>query len=432
MHSFKIVNLLLMFILIAQNISFGQANYNQCDQTLLLCPQKTETISNVGADKSFCTFCEDDFTLCFTPFNTIWLKFETNATGGDVNVNFSNIVFETNPNQGNQLQATIFSALAPCDGTTYSMVGSCVTNATGNFSVSGLGLLPSTTYYVVVNGAKNGGATLPAEATMNVSVSGNGINRPTPSIGIGIPNDTLCIGESYFFYTTLTNCPDSTTYKWFINGNLVAVTDSTFFETSAIQNGDVVTVSNTCFEQCQVEVSDNSIPFTVIDFTVSAGLDMSIELGKSTVLQGNTDFGTTYYWTPSTTLSSPTDLHPIAKPEQTTTYYLVGTKDGCTLKDGVTIFVDDNLAITNTFTPNGDGFNDSWEIPVLEKYPNCLVQIFDRWGQLVYQSTGYAANKAWNGTAKGKQMEASVYFYVIEVRDPEFPKPIRGSITLIR
>ncbi len=431
MSQFKIVKLLLILLLVSPNLGFGQATYNNCDQALLLCPQNPQTITNIGATKSLCPFCEDDFTLCFTPNNSIWLKFETNTTGGDVTVNFTNVVFETGVNQGNQLQATIFHALAPCDGTTYSMVGSCEIGVIGNFSVNALGLLPLTTYYVVVNGAQNGGATMPAEATMDVSVSGNGFDRPTPSIAIGIPNDTLCPGETYIFYTTLTNCTDSSTYQWFINGALVAVTDSTFFETAAIKNGDVVSVSNTCFSQCQMEVIDSSIPLTVLDFAVNAGNDATIKQGQSIVLQGSTN-ADSYVWTPAFFLSSTLTLTPIASPEVTTNYYLVGTKNGCTLSDGVTIFVDNMLEITNTFTPNGDGFNDRWEIPSLESYPDCIVQIFDRWGQLIYQTTGYNSNKAWNGTHKGKEMEASVYFYVIEVRAPEFPKPIHGSLTLVR
>ena len=431
MSSFKTVNLLLFFLMAVLNNTFGQATYNNCDQALLLCPQKTETVTNIDANKSLCPFCEDDFTLCFTPNNTIWLKFETNATGGDVNINFTNVQIQNIANQGNQLQATIFSALAPCDGTTYTMVGTCELSATGNFSVSGIGLLPATTYYVVVNGAMNGAATSPAQATMDVRASGNGIDRPTPAIYISIPTTTLCPGEPYVFYSSLTDCTDSSAYQWYINGELIAVTDSSFLETTALQNGDILSVSSTCFGQCSVEISASTPPLTVLEFFVDAGVDTRIKQGQSSILQGNTD-ATAYYWTPTLFLSSNSSITPIASPEVTTTYNLVGTKDGCTLSDAMTIFVDDILNITNTFTPNGDGFNDTWEIPSLESYPNCLVQIFDRWGQLLYQTTGYGANKAWNGTSKGKDMEPSIYFYVIDVRDPEFPKPIRGSLTLVR
>lgn len=427
----KSVNLLLILLMAFQNIVFGQATYNNCDQALLLCPQKTETISNIGATKSLCPFCEDDFTLCFTPENTIWMKFETNATGGDVNVNFTNLIFQVNPNQGNQIQATIFEALAPCDGTTYTMVATCINNASGNFSVSALALNPSTTYYVVVNGAKNGASTIAAEATMDVSITGSGVDRLTPFISITILEDTLCLGETYTFYTTVTNCSDSSSYNWFINGNLVAITDSSFFETSAIQNGDVVTVTNTCFSQCPVDVTISTAPLVVITLQVDAGPNSTIKQGQAVKLIGSTT-GATYLWTPAFTLSSPAVLHPIAKPDVTTTYYLTATLNGCSLTDNVTVFVDETLNITNTFTPNGDGYNDKWEIPSLDDYPNCLVQIFDRWGQILYQTTGYGSKKAWDGTSNGKLMEPSVYFYVIDVRNDDFPKPIRGSITLVR
>jgi gliding motility-associated-like protein len=431
MKSFKIVNLLLFFLVALQNMIFGQAAYNNCDQALQLCPQNTEFISNIGADKSLCPFCEDDFTLCFTPNNTVWMKFETNATGGNVDVTFSNLQFQINPNQGTQIQATIFEALAPCDGSTYSLVGNCITSATGIFTVSALALNPSTTYYVVVNGAKNGGATIAAEATMNVNISGSGINRPVPYVSVGVFSDTLCLGETYTFYTALTNCSDSSSFSWYINGNLVAVSDSTYFETSAIQNGDVVTVSNSCFGQCPVEVSASTLPLVVITLQVNAGIDATIKQGESIQLNGNTN-GTSYFWSPAFSLSSPTIQNPIAVPEGTTTYNFTANLDGCTTSDAVTIFVDENLEITNTFTPNGDGYNDTWKIPSLDSYPNCLVQIFDRWGQMLYQTTGYGDKKAWDGSSKGKPMEASVYFYVIEVRSSDFPKPIRGSITLVR
>ncbi|MDD2983970.1 MAG: gliding motility-associated C-terminal domain-containing protein [Crocinitomicaceae bacterium] len=431
MSPFKKVNLLLILLTAFQNLVFGQAAYNNCDQALALCPQKTEFISNIGADKSLCNFCEDDFTACFTPNNTIWMTFETNATGGDVNVTFSNLQFQVNPNQGNQIQATVFEALAPCDGTTYTAVGTCVTTATNFFNVSALGLNANTTYYVVVNGAKNGGATIAAEVSMNVDISGSGIDRLVPFVSVGVFNDTLCQGETYTFYTLLTNCSGASSFNWYINGDLVAVSDSTYFETSAIQNGDIVTVSNSCFGQCPVEVSASTMPLVVTSVQVNAGIDTTIKQGESVQLNGTTN-GTSYSWSPAFSLSSPSIQNPIAVPDVTTTYTLTATLDGCSNSDAMTVFVDETLEITNTFTPNGDGYNDTWKIPALDKYPNCLVQIFDRWGQMLYQTTGYGDKKAWDGTSKGKPMEASVYFYVIEVRNSDFPKPIRGSITLVR
>lgn len=427
-----VVNLSLMVFCILPDRSFAQEDYNQCSQALYLCPLVSQTINNIDANKSFCGGCEDDFTFCFTSANTIWLRFETNATGGNAQLTFSNIIFETDPNQGTELQATILEAIFPCDATTYTALGNCEATANNNFTLTANGLLPNTTYYVVINGATNGTSpNLPAEATMNVVLYGNGVERVPPGVALLVPNDTLCAGESMFFSAYVGDCPDTTNYFWYINGELVAETIGNDFETSALKHGDILSVATSCFEYCQVQVTDTTLPFTVLSFPVDAGPDFYIKAGDAAILQGSTT-ATDYYWSPPYTLSSPAILNPAAIPEVTTSYFLIATQDGCTFSDKMTVFVEEVLNITNTFTPNGDGFNDTWEIPSLDNYPNCLVQIFDRWGQSLYQTTGYGAKKAWDGRSNGRVMDAGVYFYVIDPRDPKFNEPVRGSLTLIK
>jgi gliding motility-associated-like protein len=67
--------------------------------------------------------------------------------------------------------------------------------------------------------------------------------------------------------------------------------------------------------------------------------------------------------------------------------------------------------IPNTFTPNGDGINDTWNIPQLLNYPACTVLIFNRWGKRVFNSTGYS--RPWDGTYNGKALPAGPYYYKI-------------------
>jgi gliding motility-associated-like protein len=246
-----------------------------------------------------------------------------------------------------------------------------------------------------------------------------------------VPSNLICAGEPQLFSAYAGDCPDTTDYYWYINDQLVAVTQSNDFETSALKNGDVLSVTTTCFEYCIVEIADTSAPFAVVTITVDAGPDFTINAGGSVVLQGSTS-ESSYFWTPSFTLSNPNLLSPIAQPDETTYYYLSATNGACTVTDEAVVYVNDKLSITNTFTPNGDGYNDTWEIPSLEQYSNCFVEIYDRWGQSIFQTTGYNAKKAWDGKHKGKLLEAGVYFYVIEVRDPDFTEPIRGSLTMIR
>lgn len=425
------VNLSLIVFCMLQQWCFSQPAYNDCDKALYLCPLVTENVTNYDATKTLCPGCEDDFNYCFVTRNTIWMTFETNATGGGVQVDFTNVTIENAPGQGNQVQAVMVQAIAPCDASTFTQIGNCEAAATGSFTLTATGLLPSTSYYIIVNGAQNGTSTAPARATMDVTISGTGVDRIPPGIALQIPNDTICAGESMLFSAYVGDCPDTADYNWYINGDLVAVTQLNTFETSALQQGDVLSVSTSCYAYCIINISTASTPFTVIGFPLSAGPDFTTKPGEGVILQGSTT-APVFHWTPDLWLSDPASLHPVAVPQSTTSYFLSATQDGCTFSDEMTIFVQEDLNITNTFTPNGDGYNDTWEIPSLENYPNCFVEIYDRWGQSIYQTTGYGMKKSWDGKSKGKLMEAGVYFYVIDVRDPKFNEPIRGALTLVR
>lgn len=77
--------------------------------------------------------------------------------------------------------------------------------------------------------------------------------------------------------------------------------------------------------------------------------------------------------------------------------------------------VSDPFIIPNTFSPNGDGIEDVWEIQGIESYPNCVVQIFNRYGTLVYYSTGYVV--PWNASYQGYSLPAGTYYYVIDLKD---------------
>lgn len=75
----------------------------------------------------------------------------------------------------------------------------------------------------------------------------------------------------------------------------------------------------------------------------------------------------------------------------------------------------DCLFIPNTFSPNGDDTNDTWNIRNIHLYPQVGVQVFNKWGNLVFQSTGY--EDAWDGNYKGKALEPSTYYYVVNLHN---------------
>jgi gliding motility-associated-like protein len=81
-------------------------------------------------------------------------------------------------------------------------------------------------------------------------------------------------------------------------------------------------------------------------------------------------------------------------------------------------------------TPNLDGKNDLFVIDYLnDLYPKCAVTIFNRWGSVVYESTGYS--DPWNGTYKNEELPMGTYFFKIELKD-ENNTVYNGPISIIR
>jgi len=87
-----------------------------------------------------------------------------------------------------------------------------------------------------------------------------------------------------------------------------------------------------------------------------------------------------------------------------------------------------SLNIPNTFTPNGDGINDTWAIPYLEYYPKCTVQIFNRWGQKLFSSVGYPV--PWDGKYEGATLPTGAYYYIIDPKNGQ--TALAGSVAIIR
>lgn len=93
-------------------------------------------------------------------------------------------------------------------------------------------------------------------------------------------------------------------------------------------------------------------------------------------------------------------------------------KESDTLRIYITPCEDFEPVFPTVITPNGDGKNDLFVVYNLEKiYPNCQMTIFNRWGNVVYESTGY--DVPWDGTFKGEKLPMGTYFFKLELNDNE-------------
>lgn len=189
---------------------------------------------------------------------------------------------------------------------------------------------------------------------------------------------------------------------------------------SGMRNG-----SATMAAQCGFTIEVSGPGVDVVDVDFDAGPDVQIPQGGSTQL--NATGGTTYEWSPTSGLSGNTIADPVAQPGETTVYTVSTEINGCIYEDALTVNVVRLVNPVNTFTPNGDGINDTWEIPELRSFPQAEVSVYDRWGQRVYHSIGY--KDPFNGSG----LPTATYYWYIQVNDVGGKSdPYTGSITLVR
>jgi len=88
------------------------------------------------------------------------------------------------------------------------------------------------------------------------------------------------------------------------------------------------------------------------------------------------------------------------------------------------------LIVPNTFTPNGDGNHDIFEIFNLQYFKNATVEIFNQWGERVFKSEpGYPT--PWDGKRGGQDLAESTYYYMIDLKEKGFNNQ-SGYLTLVR
>ena len=93
----------------------------------------------------------------------------------------------------------------------------------------------------------------------------------------------------------------------------------------------------------------------------------------------------------------------------------------------------DNIFIPEGFSPNGDGSNEYFSIPGIEQYSHVSIQIFNRWGNIIYKQEHYEND--WDGTSNvnmsiGSELPTGTYFYFIVIHDMD--EKVTGFVYLNR
>lgn len=221
-------------------------------------------------------------------------------------------------------------------------------------------------------------------------------------------------------------------YYWTLDGDTISVGAEVTIDETYEGITDLVFIGSNglCSESDTLAVEILESP------EVDAGEDMRVFIEEVFTLGGSptsTD-GTTFLWTPNPLSVFDSSL---ANPrgfllESAEFVVLVTDLNGCQSADTVFVEVLPDIVVTSGFTPNGDGANDVWIIDNIELFPSMVVHVFNRWGMEVFESQGYNANVAWDGTYGGSLLPSGTYYYTIELNDSRFPDPITGPLTLHR
>ena len=286
-------------------------------------------------------------------------------------------------------------------------------------------------------------------------------------------NSTYCVGDtveliSYYSVHDLDyidiGC-DSIT--WESVNNIIETYDSTFYTTVSRNNGDnyyyLTVYKDGCYDTDSIKANN----FDFADVKVSAykidpdlgGFNgneplVSIFVGNSALVKIDQEVeGAEYTWSEQlyTTVQGLTQTGSFVLNESKTraivtpidsTFYKVLAKTPafelsetemhyCYSKDSVLVRVLGEFNPPNAFSPNGDGFNDTWKMEGFKLFNTVSVKIFNRWGQLVFESSD--PNAEWDGTnKKGKDLPVGTYYYIIDYSTDSYSKKISGPITIIR
>lgn len=99
-------------------------------------------------------------------------------------------------------------------------------------------------------------------------------------------------------------------------------------------------------------------------------------------------------------------------------------KNGCGVSAPFEIYV---LDYPRFFTPNGDGYNDVWNVKNLDLFPNASLIIYNRYGKILHEINGI--NPSWNGTYHENELPADDYWFILNFGDG---KIIKGNFSLKR
>jgi gliding motility-associated-like protein len=235
-------------------------------------------------------------------------------------------------------------------------------------------------------------------------------------------DEHLCEGNNITLHAT-----DAASFLWSPSTGLssISIQDPIAAPVDSIVYTVTIKDQNGCAASDSARINVSKKPVAI------AGAEIQMYQGQSTQLNGIVK-GTNvqFQWTPNRYMTNSNTLTPTIMPADTITYRLTVTSgDGCgSATDKVFIRVYQKVLVPNAFSPNGDGINDVWNIEKLQTYTNSVMTVFNRYGQIVFKSTGYS--KPWDGTYNGTPLPFGTYYFTLDLKNGT--KVTSGWVLIVR
>tara|TARA_B100000508_G_scaffold137355_2_gene131748 strand:+ start:33696 stop:37580 length:3885 start_codon:yes stop_codon:yes gene_type:complete len=237
-------------------------------------------------------------------------------------------------------------------------------------------------------------------------------------------NDTIvCPGEPVELWAD-----GGVDYQWIPSGSVSSPFDSV--TTASPQYPTVYTVIVTdqygCTDTATVDIDHYPLPYVQAspDYYGFPGDEINLSA------DGNSDHGT-YTWSPGEYLSCVNCQSPEATPPESITYEVTYVdENGCRATDDVSIFFEGIIYVPNSFTPDGNNYNDQFFVKGGNiEYFEML--IFNRWGEVVFETNDFDAR--WDGTYNGQKCKDGTYVWKIIYEDTAGNREeMVGHVNLLR
>jgi gliding motility-associated-like protein len=238
----------------------------------------------------------------------------------------------------------------------------------------------------------------------------------------------LCRGANITVHGNYSSIGNTDFVWYFGNGDSLHNVNPVIYAYSTIGSYNITATAR--YRVCPTVTT--TIPVFVATMpTVNLGLDTVICEGSSAITLADTrnalDPAASWLWNTGETTSSITAATQGL-------YYVTVNVGGCAASDSIMILDDCSLTLPRTFTPNGDGINDffnprDWVRRGLKSFK---LQIFNRWGQLIFETTS-VEGRGWDGRFNETDQPTGAYIFNIEgifVDGQRMNK--KGNITLLR